>query len=259
MAVLRVEEMTARNGCPTRGGDDSQEWLSYSGSLMRFLEKGETPRIKICGLTSGENAQDIVAAAVDAIGVNFWPRSKRYVEPERAADWLGELAGAVCRVGVFVNPGFEEVEELVDRCVLDAIQLHGEESPGFVDKTAAFGLPVIKAFGVAEEAPIEQIRDFPEGPVLLDAHAPVEKGGTGRTFRWDLFRQVAEAFPDRFCILAGGLTPENVSRAVVEARPHAVDVAGGVECSPGIKDPERVRELVARVRESGRDAPVDSP
>lgn len=215
---------------------------------MRFLQIGDRPRIKVCGLTSGEDACAVVDAGADAIGVNFWQRSKRYIGMDRAAPWLGELGGSVCRVGLFVNASLEEIEEAVDQGVLDALQLHGEEAPEFAAEVMAFGLPVIKAIGVDQAAPIPEARAFSTRHLLLDSFAPLEKGGTGRTFRWDLFRETAEALADRFCILAGGLTPENAASAIEQARPHAVDVAGGVESAPGVKDPERVRAFVRAVR-----------
>lgn len=215
---------------------------------MRFLEIGERPRVKICGLTRGGNAQAVVEAGADAIGVNFWPGSKRFVRLEQAAPWLGELAGQVCRVGLFVNATYEQISQAVDAGVLDALQLHGEETPDLVAEAGAFGLPVIKAVGVAQEPPVAAVRSFATRYILLDTHSPVEKGGTGRTFRWDLFRDTADEVTGRFFVLAGGLTPENAALAVVEARPHAVDVAGGVESAPGVKAPEKVRALIRAVR-----------
>lgn len=218
---------------------------------MRFLEIGERPRVKVCGLRTAANAQAVVAAGADAIGVNFWPGSKRFVEPARAAGWLGELGGAVCRVGLFVNASYEAIAEIVDWGVLDALQLHGEESPEFLEQLAAFGLPVIRAIGVGQVPPVAAVRSVATRFILLDTQVPGERGGTGKTFRWDLLRDTADEFPGRFFILAGGLTPENVALAVVEARPHAVDVAGGVESAPGVKDPEKVRALVQAVRQAG--------
>lgn len=215
---------------------------------MRFLETGERPRVKVCGLTTAANAQAVVAAGADAIGVNFWPGSKRFVEPAQAAGWLGELGGMVCRVGLFVDASYEAIAAIVDWGVLDALQLHGEESPELLEQIAAFGLPVIRAIGVDQSPPVAAVRAVATPFILLDTHVPGQRGGTGRTFRWDLFRATAEEFPRKFFILAGGLTPENVGLAVAEARPHAVDVAGGVESAPGVKDPDKVRALVQAVR-----------
>lgn len=215
---------------------------------MRFFEKGERPRVKICGLTSRENAWEVVEAGADAIGVNFWPGSKRYVRVEAAAGWLGELGGAVCRVGLFVNETAERIAEAVDLGVLDALQVHGDEGPEVVRELQAFGLPVIRAIGVDRRAPLEEVRALPTRYVLLDTHAPGEKGGTGRTFPWELFRETAREFPGHLFLLAGGLNPGNVAEAVAQAEPHAVDVAGGVERVPGMKDPELVRALVRAVR-----------
>jgi phosphoribosylanthranilate isomerase len=237
------------NAMPIAGGRFRSTRRKGLFWIMRFLEIGDRPRVKICGLTSGENARAVVEAGADAIGVNFWPGSQRFVPMAAASSWLGELGGVVCRVGLFVNATCKEIAEAVDVGVLDALQLHGEESPELVAEVKTFGLPVIKAVGVDREPPVAAVRAFATRFILLDTHAPVEKGGTGRTFRWDLFRDTADEFQDRFFILAGGLTPENAALAMVEARPHAVDVAGGVESAPGVKDPEKVRALVRAVRD----------
>ena len=215
---------------------------------MKFFEPGETPRIKVCGLTEAQNARDVVAAGVDAIGVNFWPKSKRFIEVENAAPWLGELAGQVCRIGLFVNATLDEIEAVVDHSVLDAIQLHGDETPEFCDDAAAFGLPVIKAIGVRGDAPVVDPADFPTDKILLDAFAPGEFGGTGRGFKWDVARQLLAAHPEIFFILAGGLKPENAAEAAEATGAHALDVASGVESAPGVKDLEKVEALLRAVR-----------
>ena len=216
---------------------------------MTFFDfSDDRTKVKVCGLTTGENACSVVELGVDAIGINFWPKSKRYIEPIAAAEWLGELAGRVCRIGLFVNAGIDEIEAAVDFCVLDAIQLHGEETPDFCDEISAFGLPVIKAIGVKGDAPVVNPNTFPTKQILLDAYAPDEFGGTGRSFRWDIVRNVIEEDAERFLILAGGLTPDNVAEAIAKAKPHAVDVASGVESSPGVKDLELTKRFLEAVR-----------
>ncbi len=215
---------------------------------MRFFEAGTGPRVKICGLTLPENALAVVEAGADAIGVNFWPGSKRYVAGEEAAGWLGELAGKVCRVGLFVNAPLETIESVVDLCVLDAIQLHGDEPPEFVDEAGSFGLPVIKALAMRDDGCVVGSADHPTPWLLLDAHVPGLWGGTGETVSWEAAREFVTANPDRRIILAGGLTPENVAEAVSAVAPHAVDVASGVESSRGVKDLDAVRAFVAACR-----------
>ncbi|MFT5469634.1 MAG: phosphoribosylanthranilate isomerase [Verrucomicrobiales bacterium] len=215
---------------------------------MRFFERGDVPRVKVCGFTDAQNARDVVEAGVDAIGINFWPKSKRFIEPDEAALWLGELAGRVCRIGLFVNATYDEIEAVVDHSVLDAIQLHGDETPEFCADVAAFGLPLIKAIGVRGDAPVADLTEFPTDKILLDAFAPGEFGGTGRSFRWDVAQQQLAANPDVFFILAGGLTPENAAEAIKATGAAAIDLASGVESAPGVKDLAKVRALLSAVR-----------
>ena len=118
----------------------------------------------------------------------------------------------------------------------------------FVMKVSAFGLPIIKAIGVSGDTPISEVSSYPVDAILLDAYAPVERGGTGKSFRWDVAREVKENHPDQFLILAGGLGPDNIAEAIQAAQPDAVDLASGVESKPGIKDLEKVQELLNRVR-----------
>ncbi|MEO0448518.1 MAG: phosphoribosylanthranilate isomerase [Verrucomicrobiota bacterium] len=206
--------------------------------------------MKICGLRSAEQVAMICEAGGDAVGINFWPNSKRYLSPGEAELWLGEFAGAICRVGLFVDASHEEVERVVDLGVLDALQFHGDESAQFVEEAAGFGLPILRAIGVGETGLIRPVEEAGTDYLLLDAFAPEEKGGTGRTFRWDLFRKAVEDHPEQTFFLAGGLTPENVGRAIREAQPHAVDTASGVESAPGVKDEALVRDFMAAVREA---------
>ncbi len=211
---------------------------------MRFFDDVDGVRVKICGITTAKDAQALVTAGVDAIGVNHWPKSKRYVTPEASAPWLGELAGAITRIGLFVNATLEEIEEAMDFCVLDAIQLHGDESPAFCQDVSAFGLPVIKAIGVKDGAPVHKPASFPTKNILLDAYAPDEYGGTGRTFEWEVAHKVKASLKNGFLILAGGLTPENATDAVAAVHPNALDIASGVESAPGIKDMTKVTALM---------------
>lgn len=209
------------------------------------------PRVKLCGFTELSSARAAIEAGADAIGLNFWPGSKRFVAPGEAASWLGTLAGQVCRVGLFVKPAMEEIEVAVDLGVLDALQLHGVPDPAFVREAGTFGLPVIQAIGVGEEGPLVSPSAFPTPWILLDTHVPGAFGGTGQTFSWARFSEIARAHPDQRFLLAGGLTPGNVAEAIRAARPHAVDTASGVESGPGIKDPDRMRAFMAAVRGAG--------
>lgn len=200
--------------------------------------------VKICGITSGSQAQEIVAAGADAIGINFWPRSKRYISLEAALPWLCELSGLVPRVAVLVNPEDDEMQRLLDSGAIDWLQLHGDETPDRVRSLTQQGWPVFKALGVRDTGSLEQAATFPGRTLLLDAYAPVEYGGSGHTMDWSLGATAVNEWPDRQIILAGGLTPENLKDAISQVRPAGVDVASGVEASPGVKDLDKVRAFI---------------
>jgi phosphoribosylanthranilate isomerase len=209
--------------------------------------------VKICGVTSAADASAVVAAGADAVGVNFWPGSKRFTDPRQAGPWLRELAGQAYRVAVLVNPDRAALEALAAQGVVDAVQLHGDESPEFCRglADAAMGFEVVKALRVRNVADIAGLGRFGAAAVLLDTHHAGAYGGTGLTFDWALAAEAVAANPGLPVVLAGGLTPANVAQAVAEARPAAVDVAGGVESAPGVKDLAAVREFVAKAKGFG--------
>jgi phosphoribosylanthranilate isomerase len=200
------------------------------------------PRIKLCGVTTLADAEHAVAAGVWAIGLNFWPRSPRRADPAMAA----AIAAAVKRraevVGVFVNPTLAYVAATAEAVGLTMIQFHGDEGPAFCAETARrTGAKVIKAARVHSGADIQALSTFHVDYHLLDSHVPGQMGGTGETFAWELASLHRGRVP---MILSGGLTPENVGEAIAAVRPFAVDVASGVESSPGHKDPARVKAFV---------------
>ncbi|WP_051946105.1 phosphoribosylanthranilate isomerase [Verrucomicrobium sp. BvORR106] len=204
--------------------------------------------IKICGVTQPEQAQAIADLGADFIGINFWPKSKRYL-PLSAAAWLVDVPRTSRLVGVFVNPDLGYLKEVADLGVLSALQLHGDETPEFCAEAQSLGLPVIKAFQVQDEAMLAPIDLHPVQDILLDAYHPQERGGLGHTFPWELATLFQARHPEHRLYLAGGLTPENVGTAVTGLHPYAVDVASGVESgTPGIKDLEKVRAFVDAVR-----------
>jgi len=213
-----------------------------SGRL--FGESGSAPGAKICGLTTGSQAEGVVETGADAIGVNLWPRSKRHCPLHDALPWLTELAGAVIRVAVFVNPEDDELRAAYASGGFDFLQLHGHESPEHLAALESQGLPVFKALGVKDRTSLQQAARYPGNTLLLDAHAPVTFGGTGETMDWQLGAEAVRSWPEREIILAGGLTPNNVGEAIRQVRPAGVDVASGVESSPGVKDLEQVRAFV---------------
>jgi phosphoribosylanthranilate isomerase len=217
--------------------------------LSRFLDPTR-PSLKVCGVTRPDDARELARLEVEALGVNFWPKSKRYVAPADAG-WLRELEGRILRVGVFVNPDLEAARQLVRDGLLDVIQLHGDESPEFARPLAALGIPFLKAIGVKTAADLARADDYGAAGVLLDAHAPGVYGGTGETFDWSVASAFRESHPSLPVILAGGIVPENARAALLAVRPAALDVASGSESAPGIKDFAKVAALLEAVRQVG--------
>jgi phosphoribosylanthranilate isomerase len=205
--------------------------------------------VKICGVRQPGDLRMVIDSGADAVGVNFWPGSKRYVAPDEAG-WLAEAAGRIWRVGVFVNHSRDAIRDVWDRGLIDAVQLHGDEAPGEGGFWMDQGIPVIRALAL-REAPDRallqaQVADW----LLLDTWKPQGFGGHGVVFPWEWACQARELLPERKLLLAGGLTPENIAEAVREVNPDGVDVASGVESAPGVKDAEKVARFVAEARKS---------
>lgn len=201
-------------------------------------------RIKICGLTRAEDAAAAVAAGADALGVVL-ARSKRQVTLDQAAAVLSAVPPLVTRVGVFVDARPDDVRAACARLGVHVAQFHGDESP---EACAASPVPVIKALRVGpgfDPAGLERYRGSVSA-FLLDTMVAGEQGGTGRSFGWsDVTGRLPAWAP---VILAGGLAPGNVARAIGILRPFAVDVSSGVELAPGIKDHGRIERFVSAVR-----------
>lgn len=211
--------------------------------LERFLDPAVCS-LKICGVTLRDDALRLASQGVDALGVNFWPSSKRYLAPA-SAGWLAELRGAILRVGVFVNSAPELPLQLIGSGLIDVIQLHGDESPDSVTIYQQSGVPFFKAIGVRTQADLAHAPDFHAAAVLLDAHAPGVYGGTGATFDWNDAVAFKSRHPEIPVILAGGIVPENAMLAARTVRPAALDVASGAEHTPGVKDFAKVAALLA--------------
>lgn len=214
-------------------------------------------RIKICGVTKAEDARAAVEAGSDAIGLNFYPESSRYLELRDAFGIHRHTLGSeVDRVGVFVNAEDTWVRERIYDVHLDAIQLHGDEPPEFLSQLPDF--PIIRArrmdergvAALAEDlAACEAAGRLPDA-VLVDAMTPGRYGGTGETVSWAGLADYRKWLGDVPLILAGGLTPDNVAEAIRMVRPAGVDVASGVESSPGVKDHEKIRRFVDAARDA---------
>jgi phosphoribosylanthranilate isomerase len=210
--------------------------------LAAFLNPSTTS-LKICGVPRQADADRLADLGVDALGANFWPKSKRYLDPADAV-WLADLAGRILRVGVFVNAGPDLPLRLVRDGLIDLVQLHGDETPADAAPFRDAGVPFIKAIGVKQASDPDQFADFGAAGILLDAHAPGVYGGTGETIDWNLAGEFRANHPDLPLILAGGITPENAATAIETVHPAALDIASGAESAPGIKDLEKVAALL---------------
>lgn len=208
---------------------------------MSFFDPGET-RVKICGITNPTDAAMAVKAGADAIGLNFFAGSKRFLSFPDNRDWIADLAGTVDRIAVVVNAGADEIAALRDSGCFEAIQFHGDETP--LDCSAAGFSRWLRAVRVRGRDSLADLADYRTPFLLIDAWSPGAYGGTGERLDWDLAREIVLEHPAHRVILAGGLTPSNVRDAVRIARPHGVDVAGGVEIGPRRKDEYLVREFI---------------
>ena len=206
-------------------------------------------RVKICGITSAADAQAAIEAGANLIGFNFYAKSPRHISEGQAAEIRSKLPKRVKAVGIFVNWLPADVITLRSSVKLDAVQLHGDESPETVAEIAP-AVAVIKAFRVEPEFPITTLDEYSRAfAFLFDAAQTGQYGGTGRTTDWDVARR---ASLKHRIILAGGLKVENVAAAVRIVRPYGIDVASGVESSPGKKDHDLLREFIKEVRRAER-------
>ncbi len=213
-------------------------------------------RIKICGITRAEDARHAAAAGADAIGLNFYAKSPRFVEIDLAREIAGTVGADVAKVGVFVNSSVDDVRRIGNAVGLDMIQVHGDEPPEFLSELGE--RPIIRAFRCRSEG-LGPVREYLRAcrrqgsmpmAVLLDAFDPGQYGGTGKVVDWPAVAGARKELGVENVVLAGGLRPDNVRDAILQAMPSAVDTASGVESSPGMKDPR----LVERFVESARDA-----
>ena len=201
-----------------------------------------TVRIKICGVTRLEDALAAARLGADALGFNFWPGSKRHLDAATARRIISRLPPFVTPVGVFVNQSEGEMRAIAGETGIQVFQLHGDEPP---ELCARLPLPVVKAIPVDQVRTLSRLLSYEVQAFLLDTPSR-GYGGSGEPFDWSLAEGVSDVAP---VVLAGGLTPENVGAAIRAVRPWAVDVASGVESSPGVKNPGRMARFVSAVRE----------
>jgi len=205
-------------------------------------------RVKFCGIKSLPDALAAARLGVNALGFIFVKDTPRYIDPLEAAEIINALSPLIMRVGVFVNSDISEVEEIAAKCRLDIIQLHGEESSEFCSKIKE-RYRVIKTLKVKDEIIIDEVSKYLDtvDAILLDTFSERALGGTGKSFNWDIAREL------RSCgipiILSGGLNSENIKVAIKEVNPYAVDVSSGIEKSPGVKDHELMGEFIASLWE----------
>jgi len=201
--------------------------------------------IKICGLKSLPDMVVAAQAGADMIGLNFYPPSPRFCIDETAEEICNAAPDGLCKVGLFVNETVERITAVAAACKLDAVQLHGDCPDGPIAD-----LKVIRAFSISEEADLARLENVQADFLLLDAKVEGMHGGTGRSFDWRLAAK-ARDHTKAGIILAGGLKPDNVADAIRLARPDGVDVAGGVETSPGVKSAKLIEEFIRAARDAG--------
>jgi phosphoribosylanthranilate isomerase len=204
-------------------------------------------KVKICGITSLDDARLAADLGADAIGFNFFPASKRYVDEGYVESIVERLQSAIVKVGVFVNQSVNEIIDIEGIAGLDAIQLHGEESPEFINALRSQSqAKIIKVFRVGPGFDTEILGTYNVDAILLDSYSASEHGGTGQIFDWTIASQVAPDIDQMY--LAGGLNPDNVAEAIRTVKPFAVDVASGVESSPRKKDPNKVEAFIRNAK-----------
>jgi phosphoribosylanthranilate isomerase len=210
-------------------------------------------KVKFCGITRLADAELAVSLDAWAIGMILWPGSARSAAPDEALRISNAVRRKVEVAGVFVNQTLDEVAALADMLRLSLIQLHGDEGPAYAKEIGRrTGAKVIKAQSVRLASDVVAVQAFHTDYHLLDTHREGLRGGTGETFDWSMLARRRSDVP---LILSGGLTPENVAGAIEAVHPFAVDVASGVEASPGIKDPEKMKAFAAAVRSTWPAAP----
>ena len=204
--------------------------------------KNRDAKIKVCGMTSLEDTLVAVEAGADAVGFIFYKKSPRSVTIKTVCEIVDKLPPFVDAIGIFVNESAEQINKIADRCKLDRVQLHGDETPAFCKKIRR---RVIKAIRVKDIQSLKKLSDFPVSGFLLDTFSEEQRGGTGKVFDWNL---VHPAKKYGAVILAGGLTPNNVRQAIHRVKPYGVDVCSGVESQPGIKDHKKVKAFIKNAK-----------
>ena len=206
------------------------------------------PRVKICGLTTPEDAAAAIEFGADALGFNFFAGSKRSLPIETSRGWIAKLPAGIEKVAVLVNPDWSDATAISALPGITALQLHGAETPDFCRRLAEQGIRFAKAVPVTGETSLRNLPSFSTRTLVLDSAQRGEFGGSGRAFPWEFARDFVQANSQLRVILAGGLTPENVAAAVAVVRPFGVDVTSGVESAARRKDHGLLRAFIAAAR-----------
>jgi phosphoribosylanthranilate isomerase len=199
------------------------------------------PKVKICGITNYEDAVAAMDMGADLLGFNFYPKSPRFIVPQKAMDIISKLPGFMDTAGVFVNASIEHIHKTNDVCPLDWVQLHGDEDPAFCRRLLSHNVRTMKAIRVKDQTDIQKADSFFTDAVLLDAFDPEKYGGTGLTFDWNIIGHIGKRI-----FLAGGINPDNAADAM-KLGVYGIDVCSGIEAEPGKKDHKKMRELFENI------------
>jgi len=206
-------------------------------------------KVKICGLTNYDDASAAIDMGADLLGFNFYPKSPRFITPEKAAQIINKLAGFMDIAGVFVyeagndeNEYFGKINETIDKCQLNWVQLHGDESPQFCRLFLSLNVRTMKALRVKNQNDIQRAEEYFTDAILLDAFHPEKYGGTGLTFDWNIVGHI-----EKRIFLAGGINPDNAAEAV-KLGVYGIDVCSGIEAEPGKKDHKKMKKLFENIK-----------
>ncbi len=205
-------------------------------------------RVKICGVTNPADAEAAIECGADALGFNFYPGSKRYIQLEAASAWMSELPRDIIRVAVLVNPTWEEAIRLGEHPSITGLQLHGSEKPDFCLNLRRRGIRFAKALSVVDAFSLRNLPPYSTKTFVIDSAGAGVFGGSGTIFPWSIARDFVRKQIGYRVVLAGGLTPANITEAIRIVRPFGVDVTSGVEAAPGRKDHHRLREFIAAAK-----------
>lgn len=200
-------------------------------------------KVKICGITNHEDAIAAAEMGADMLGFNFYPKSPRYLKPDQAAEIINRIPAFVDVVGLFVNDPFERIEQIIEECQLDWVQLHGDESPKFCEQFQSFNVRTMKAIRVKDKRDIKRAEEYFTDAVLLDAFDPKKYGGTGLSFDWNIIGNITKRV-----FLAGGINADNVRKAI-ELGIYGIDVCSAIESKPGKKDHAKMRKLFDMIKD----------